>query len=938
MSDEIYDPQKHGPLISDEVYDPKKHGAVIAAPQTPEGLAGVASAAVQGANRGVSDTFGVVGDLYNEYIGKLFAKLVTGREQTKGLPIGSEALRGVQNALTTGAQRVTGIGQRDVRATYENINDLPETLRPTARAGEVAGSTAAMLAPMLRQARFATTPANVLAAEARYGTAVPSARSVGGGWGAMVNEAASNPAAFVRGQMPASVGAGVGAYGAELADPGNPYAQFIGQLGGGLLGGLVTAGGRAGTNAVTNNVNKALEPFTANTDEGIRAMTARNLQPVLEKAGENPADLVQRLRAQPVVPGLPAGERAQSPALTGVQNLLLKDNPDLANAVARGRQQYATNLEAGTKQAFEPGTPAALTRAAENQQGLALSNLDRQIRTAEGLALKAADDVQPLPPIRREALNVQARSILDKAVENARKTENEVWGRVDKTMVAPVGNTKSAFETMKAELLDGDFLPGAGIQKTLTKLAADDATSTTGELIRLRSELLNQARMLRAGDKPDLNMARRMTTIANGVLDDLSSVNNPAIKTARDYSFALNERLTRTYAGDVLGTKANGADAVRPGLTLEAATTGKPEAVAQNLRELQTAAVPIRVTAEEAPNMMNAARDMRQTQEQFLQALSDKVIDPTTGTVKPQAVDKFLLDNAAVLDQFPQYRQSLIVARDRQRAYEDILSRTGDVQKQIREKSVWAQILNAGEDPAEAIGKILGSANPARDFSRVAKVAAQGGDNAVGGLRASVLQHVVDQASGPNGLSYGKLAEVLNAPLAPNKPSLLQSMRNENIITPSQHASIQRMVEAGQLNEAAKVAGVAVKEFGTGPGMWGRALSRVIGAKVANATVGGGGAGPSLQVAQIGANIGEKLSARLPADKARAMMAEALAADDPAMLIDILQRVGKATYGNSMGGPNSDITKLIVMLRASIPRTQSEPEDGQRTLEMTIRR
>ena len=68
------------------------------------------------------------------------------------------------------------------------------------------------------------------------------------------------------------------------------------------------------------------------------------------------------------------------------------------------------------------------------------------------------------------------------------------------------------------------------------------------------------------------------------------------------------------------------------------------------------------------------------------------------------------------------------------------------------------------------------------------------------------------------------------------------------------------------------------------------------------------------------------------------MMAEALAAEDPTQLIDILQRVGKATYGNSMGGPNSDITKMIVMLRASIPRSHSEPQRGDNVTEQIIRR
>lgn len=917
--------------------DELKRIAGIGTAQTPGGLAGVASAAVQGANRGVSDTFGAIGDLYNEYIGKPFAKAITGREQ-QGLPIGSEALRTAQNALTTVAQRTTGIGNRDVRATYEDINELPENVRPTARAGEVAGSTLAMLAPFAAQSRFGTSAGQVAADGVRYGTAVPSARSVGGGWGAMVNEAASNPAAFARSQVPASVGAGAGAYAAEVVAPGSPVAQLIGQLGGGTIGGLLSSGGRAGGNAVANTVNKTLEPFTANTDEGIRAMTARNLQPILEKAGENPADLIQRLRTPQVVSGLTAGERAQSPALTGVQQLLAKDNPDLVNAVTKGRQQYKTNLEAGTKQAFEPGTPAALTRAAENQQSLALANLDRQIRNAETIATQASNSVQPLPPTAREALNIRARNILEEAVERARGTERGLWRRIDRSIPAPIDNTRNSFNRVTSELLDGATLPGAGVQNTLERLSSGKAPSTAGELIRLRSELLNQARMLRGGQTPDINMARRLDDVSNGVLADLSSLDNPAIQTARNYSYRLNERLTRTYAGEVLGTKGNGASSVRPGLTLEAATTGNPELAAQKLRELQTAAAPIRATAEEAPTMMNAARDMRQTQEQFLRAMSDKVIDPATGSVKPQAVDKFMLNNAAVLDQFPQYRQSLIVARDRQRAYEDILSSTGDVQKQIRNTSVWAKLINAGEDPAAVVGSILKGNNPTRDFSQVAKVATQGGEDAVGGLRASVMQHVVDNASGPNGLSYSKLAETLNTPLAPNKPSLLQVMRNENIVSASQHASIQKMVEAGQMNEAAKVAGVAVKDFGAGPGMWSRALARVVGAKAGTAVAGGGGAGPSLQAAQLGASISEKLAARLPADKARTMMAEALAADDPAQLISILQKVGGAAYGNSMGGPNSDITKLIVLLRASIPRTQTEPEDGQRALENTIRR
>jgi len=494
---------------------------------------------------------------------------------------------------------------------------------------------------------------------------------------------------------------------------------------------------------------------------------------------------------------------------------------------------------------------------------------------------------------------------------------------------------------------------------------------TSQDVQNMRSLLLDEARTLRANGQ--FRDANRLSRVANGadpsaeggLLADISSINHPAVEPARAFSKALNDRFSRSYAGDVLGTKPSGAPAVRPELTLQSAVETRPDKAALQMAELR-----------------NAAPDMLPQQEQFMRDVSKSAID-SQGNVIPKEVDKLLLRHSALLEDFPQYRQSLIQARDRQVALNGVLERTGDATKLADKQAAFARVLKAGEKPADAVASALSGSNPVRDMNKLSSLAKSGqlsaataeeinqaeaavrtfsrgpGNNtperaqelldgakarlaelrsranpeAVAGLRASILEHVMGEASTKNGLSYAKVNETLNTPLSPNGPSLLKSMKDNGIINATQQAEIIRHVDAGLMNEAAKVAGVEVKEFGSGPGMWARAAARILGAKTAAAVAGGGGAGPSLQVAQIGAGISEKLASRLPADRAKTMMAEALASNDTATLIDILERAGVAAYGSSkFDGPQGQFTKALVLLRTAVPKDKTDTGDRERML------
>ena len=971
----------------------KRIGGVKQYP-SPDGLAGMASGYVQGANRGISDVLGAPVDLASAGLRAI------------GVPVGdtpflgSNSIRSAQNALTGLAQKVTGVGSEGVRAIYNDINELPPGLRPSARAGEVSGQTVAMLAAPLAAARGMTAP--VIAASQAPGR-VAQGSVLGNTWRGMVGEAATSPKAFVASQIPSTVGQAIGGAGAEIAAPGSETAQLVGQLGGGLLGAGVGVAGKAASGPIENLWAKIKEPFTTVSSEGAKTAAARALRPKLEQSGEDSAAIIGRLKQTPVAPGLPAGEVAQSPALSGVQNYLMKDNANLKNAVTQGRTAYADNLQTGTQAAFEPGNQAALTEAAKQRQTGFVQSLDRMVSSAEQKAQAAAERVQPNDVGTRTTINTEARDHLETALTTARKQETALWQRVPKDVPVNPKNAIEEFNAVKSGMLEEETLnpllekvmkrfSGEGVPATPdTRVPVTDPKTgrflynrtvpgtpavppgpvTSQDVQNMRSLLLDEARTLRANGQ--FRDANRLSRVANGadpsaeggLLADISSINHPAVEPARAFSKALNDRFSRSYAGDVLGTKPSGAPAVRPELTLQSAVETRPDKAALQMAELR-----------------NAAPDMLPQQEQFMRDVSKSAID-SQGNVIPKEVDKLLLRHSALLEDFPQYRQSLIQARDRQVALNGVLERTGDATKLADKQAAFARVLKAGEKPADAVASALSGSNPVRDMNKLSSLAKSGqlsaataeeinqaeaavrtfsrgpGNNtperaqelldgakarlaelrsranpeAVAGLRASILEHVMGEASTKNGLSYAKVNETLNTPLSPNGPSLLKSMKDNGIINATQQAEIIRHVDAGLMNEAAKVAGVEVKEFGSGPGMWARAAARILGAKTAAAVAGGGGAGPSLQVAQIGAGISEKLASRLPADRAKTMMAEALASNDTATLIDILERAGVAAYGSSkFDGPQGQFTKALVLLRTAVPKDKTDTGDRERML------
>lgn len=893
------------------------------------GLATSAAYSTQGINRALTDALGAPVDAAN------FVLRQIGVPTNPDHALGSRGLRRGLNSAMAWAKKQLGIGDPDFKAAYDDINDVPDAYRPAVRVGEVTGATVSGLVPLGIAAR------GVSAADAAR-MAVPreGLRSVPGNvWRGSVAEMATAPQATLVKQLPVTAGTAAGAYAAETLFPGSETAQLLGQLAGGGLGAIASAGSSKATQEGGGLISRITEPFTTKTEAGLKSAAGRALGPKLAEAGESADDIIARLQRTPVVPGQVAVDRAQSPLLTGVADELAQSNPSLANAVTTGRRVYESNLQTGTREAFEPGKAGALTGVARAREADFNKMLDDWIGTAERKAQQALSKAGPTGTQTKAALSMRARNILDQAVQRARRTENQLWGRVDNSLPVTLRNTNGVYTQVRSEMLDEQRLPTV-IESAILRLSSANASPTFGDLKNLRSELLNQARSLRSGATPDFNMARRLDDLADGVLDDMGSINAPGVDTARSYSRALNDRLTRSFVGDLLGRKGTGAARVRPELTLEAATTGSPEKVAAQLRELQTGAVPLRVQAGQAATALQPARELQGTIDQYLRLNAQKALQ--SGSAKQ--IEKFVADNQTVLDQFPGLRAQLETAARSQSVLDDVLKTTGDLRTQAQKTAAFAQVIKAGEDPSAAVAQVLSGNAPVADLKKLAQLARTGGDEAIGGLRAAVLKHVTDSSMVGDSFSFAKATQRLYAPLSPEGPSLLKSLRDNGIINATQYARIGQHLDAGLANEVSKVTGLKVGSIGNDPGMWLEAAARIVGAKVATASgAGSGGAGNSLQAAQLGANIAKKMLGKLPKDRVKNFIADAMSADDPAVLIEILERSAASALPKGKAIP-ADTMRLLMALRASmVPSDQTEPVwEGQDpspgSLNITIRK
>lgn len=715
------------------------------------------------------------------------------------------------------------------------------------RAAEGAGAALGAVLPFMGASGVA----------ARYGG--PVASGVGNALRAPFTRA---PASALGVETTAGAASGAGGLGAERSAEAmglSPQsARTLGELGGGLMGGVLplAAGAAMRASPVGAIVKRTIAPFT---EAGGRQRASDRVRSLVADP-----DAAARALDEPGVADLSPAQRTGDPGLMALERAVADTDPAFAARLreradtARGQLTEAANAPTGgaspqDAQSFMRDRRERLTAALNARIEQAQKRI--QERTAE------------LSPQRRETDNsVIVRQELDRAWSDARAQERELWAAVPRDASAPTSATRSAFDGIVRETPSAqqEDIPSVARQLLSEDGGAWQGTQTqsVAELHGLYSKLREVARNARSGTAPQRNKARIADLMAEAILVDLGArANDPGrigqtINAARTFSAQVSERFEQGTVGRLLGQMRDGGDAVDPQLTL-GATVGRGGAAAKvSVDDIRAAA---------GRNGDGA------TQDYLLRRFRDYAAP--RGELDRGKAQDFMRQNAEVLDQFPQLRDRLA----------QTAGETGTLARRV---DTDAERVAAINDPRQSPGAGFASAPYAKEFTAVLsarnpaeaarslrrEAARDPSGQALGGLKAAVLGHVMKGDGPGKGLSDPRTLDAAREILAPDEMQRLNRIAQEF-----------RLLDQSE-RSASAVGGVISDTPNAVISVLGRVMAARQGARLANASGGGNIQTPGIFSARM-----KDLLGRLTNDKAETILRRAV--EDPELFRDLLQGV-----------------------------------------------
>jgi len=433
-----------------------------------------------------------------------------------------------------------------------------------------------------------------------------------------------------------------------------------------------------------------------------------------------------------------------------------------------------------------------------------------------------------------------------------------------------------------------------------------------GELVNYRSTLLKMAR--EAAGKGELANAEFYGRIAEGLLDDLSTLKNPLFDQARQYSSALNDVFTRTFArtasvtGDV--TKA-GAERLPAELLVTRAFGNNADVTIQRMEQVEDAVKFLRTQYDEAVTKFGKNSDMarylkpmadlandrvvsiQDAQNRVLRLLAGQAIDTVFDPAKNAYVQRL---NTAKLTRFAQQfaptlerlgiMGDLRDATHAQNLLLQVRKQNNVMENTVRDQTAFARVLSA-ENPTQVLGDVFNSKFPVKNFTQIVKLAQAGGPDAVNGLKSSVLDYAYTKAGGlANKFSPTAYKEALFDPIARNQPSIMNILRASGAISFGEMKNIMRLVQPMERVEKAMRNGIPIDDVIQGADAVTDLAMRVVGSSIGT-TLSPGGPG-SLIAASAGSKAVRQIFDSLPNATVRQILENA--SKDPEMMAILLER------------------------------------------------
>jgi len=631
--------------------------------------------------------------------------------------------------------------------------------------------------------------------------------------------------------------------------PGEEGKRFLGETGAALLTPTTLA-----YNAITNAkivVDNAIGTIKPSARQG-RAL--ETLQKAFRDAGETlDVDKLQKALSRPVIGGAEPSTavRTGSAEMMMLQRTLARKDPEGYGQAIKEQDRKALEVMQGlARQLTEVGTPDALAQAAILRRQRFLTLLDARMDYANRKSADAIRSIKVDKPATRIEIGYLVKDNVLDALADAREYEKFLWKRaidstvrqrplggetgvfLSKEMGLPLKTTPEAVKiapTNAAETylrLAADRDPNVfdaetagAIQRSFAEMGAtrearelyQAGTDTPDALISgqvpdsfmpeinqmgakrligLRSDLLNYAR--KAAREDDSAAAGFYGELAESLYKDINNaLEGTAYDEAREYSRALNDFFTRSYAGEAKSVTRRG-DKLNPETLVQRdfgaaadITTNRmiqmEEAVNMLSDKFDEAVVRFGEDSPQALKLQEAAIrsrrgvvSIRDAEGLLLRTIAnDSLIpDPTRPTgyrLNPTSLQRDIDEYGPLIDRLGM-REDLENPVRAENALLALSKKDSHLRKMIDKQAEFAPLVKNAENPTRAITDALSSRNPDKQLTGIIRTAKRGGEGAVDGLKATVYDYAYSKASTKNGaLNPTAFYKALFDPIRPAK-------------------------------------------------------------------------------------------------------------------------------------------------------------------------
>jgi hypothetical protein len=745
--------------------------------------------------------------------------------------------------------------------------------------------------------------------------------------------------------------------------PDSPATRLGYELGAGIM----TPNAQL-TGAVNWIKNKGTDLFAAFSRTAQEQRAADRLVTLVEESGENLDTLIKALTTD--LPGevIPtAAQKSRSDALTILETTLAKTHAPYALEIEEQGRSSISALRNLIKIMHASGQPVMVKHAAETRFVLFNDMLARRFATAQDRSAEALSKIKVDDPrqARAEAMTIVSKNVGD-ALEEARAHESVLWDRALKStalqgafkkrntgaypMITPTNlanqmleaaasispakfkslppTIKDHFDTVgisaddialyrqgrkSIEFLDTGVVPKEYMPEGFKDIDTED-------LMQMRTDFLEAGREARkAGMGKRSNDYRISSMLAKGALDDVDrNLTGPGYDEARQFSRALNDFFTRTFAGDVAISVDKSGKTLTPEAMWQSAYSTLSDRNIAKMKQVEDAVgflaleydTAVKKFGKESPQalelkpMADEARkgvaSIQEAHEMVLRVHADKLMktDPVTGqpTVDPKALQKFVSENRAMIkvlgmeDTFANADRAQVALLNAQKF-------DSNAKNLIKQQTGLAKLI--GHDSIiDGIGAALSSKNPQTELKQIAHLAKKNGLGA--GLRKALDDYAFIKATDSKGNFSPKLYKDLwfDEGVSSGLGTMYQILQSEGLMTARQAGEMKKIMYPMMSVERALTNRTQVEDLLQNADAATELALRVIGARAGTSLAGEGT--QSLIAASAGSKYMRKLFDKMPVTMVRQVMEEAT--KDPELMAALLKKgVNRKKYPKRFG-------------------------------------